>query len=233
VDARSNYPPEQPDGQWYQQDRGYPEADWERRGADPLYAEQPASYAQQPAYGDYHVPEPRAEHRYADPADLRPTDAGGATTQMPPVAPRPGEQLPPDAAPVSGPRGDDSVRHATESIDRAALRRPAAGPGPLGDGVYKSRRPGTAAGLTAVTVLFEVVALRLLWVAFFAHPVQVGGSMAAAFLALGLPMFALGMYGLLGGSAGTPGAGPRVWLRPPLVYLPVALVLFVAAGLAA
>ena len=46
-------------------------------------------------------------------------------------------------------------------------------------------------------------------------------------------MFALGLYGLLGGVAGAPGAGPRVWLKTPLVYLPVALLLFLAAGLAA
>jgi hypothetical protein len=74
--------------------------------------------------------------------------------------------------------------------------------------------------------------VRLLLLAFFGHPIQVGGSMASAFLAVGVPMFGLGLYGLLSGAAGTPGAGGRVWLRTPLVYLPVALTLFVAAGLA-
>jgi hypothetical protein len=130
--------------------------------------------------------------------------------------------------------GDDGpgVHHQTESIDRSALRRPAGGPGQLGDGVYRSRRPGTAAALIAVTVLLELVALRVLYFALFTRTTP-GGALAGSFVVLGLPMFALGLYGLLGGVAAAPGAGPRVWLKTPLVYLPVALLLFLAAGLAA
>jgi hypothetical protein len=125
------------------------------------------------------------------------------------------------------------VRHATEAFDRAALHRPAGGGGQLGEGVYRSRRPGTAAAIVVATVLFELMALRLLASAFFASTVQVGGSIASSFLVLGMPMFGFGVYGLLSGAAGAPGAGLRVWLRPPLVYLPIALALFVTAGLAA
>lgn len=295
MDSHRSYSPDEPDGQWYQQERGYPDPDWERRGADPRYApqQQPeVPYGQAPGYhdqgyGDYHVPEPRGgyqpegESRYAaltDQGDI------GQTGRMAPVGPRSGEpmapmppmpaapQLPPQLAapdqPVSAPAhsaptsglphlgadgrpfpgadgwpfpGSDGapppgegepVRHATEQLDRAALRRPSGGPGQLGDGVYRSRRPGTAAALIAVTVVLELVALRLLVAAFFGHPVQVGGSIASAFLALGVPMFGLGLYGLLGGAAATPGAGGRAWLRAPLVYLPIALTLFVAAGMA-
>jgi len=274
VDSHRSYSPDEPDGQWYQQERGYPDPDWERRGGDPRYAAQPqpeAQYGQAPGYhaqeyGDYHVPEPRGgyqpegESRYTaltDPGDI------GQTGRMAPVGPRSGETIPPmpaapqlpphlmtpdqpvsaHSAPTSSvpllgtegmpPAGDgESVRHATEQIDRAALRRPSGGPGQLGDGVYRSRRPGTAAALIAVTVVLELVALRLLVAAFFGHPVQVGGSIASAFLALGVPMFGLGLYGLLGGAAATPGAGGRAWLRAPLVYLPIALTLFVAAGMA-
>jgi hypothetical protein len=275
VDSHRSYSPDEPDGQWYQQERGYPNPDWERRGADPRYAAQPqpeAQYGQAPGYQyeDYHVPEPRGgyqpdgESRYSaltDPGDI------GQTGRMAPVGPRSGESIPPvppmpaapqlpphlmtpdqpvsapaHSAPTSSvpylgaegvPPGDgESVRHATEQIDRAALRRPSGGPGQLGDGVYRSRRPGTAAALIAVTVVLELVALRLLVAAFFGHPVQVGGSIASAFLALGVPMFGLGLYGLLGGAAATPGAGGRAWLRAPLVYLPIALTLFVAAGMA-
>jgi hypothetical protein len=125
------------------------------------------------------------------------------------------------------------VRHSAESIDRTALRRPQGGPGQLGDGVYRSRHPGMAVAIVAVTVLFELMALRLLASAFFTSKIQVGGSIASSFLVLGLPMFGFGLYGLLSGAAAAPGAGLRVWLRPPLVFLPVALVLFVTAGLAA
>jgi hypothetical protein len=289
VDSHRSYSPDEPDGQWYQRERGHPEPEWERRGVDPRYAPQPSDqpYGQAPAYGDYHVPEPRGGYppdgggypsegggyppegdgRYPAPTDLgdpraggRAADSGEPTGRMPsmsPMSPQPGPQhssgagLPPVggyAAPTSGlphvvpdgpppmggPAGDgEPARHATEQIDRAALRRPSGGPGPLGDGVYRSRRPGTVAAIATVTVIFDLLALRLLVAAFFSHPVQVGGSIAAAFVMLGLPMFGLGLYGLLGGGAAAPGAGARVWLRTPLVYLPVALTLFVAAGLAA
>jgi hypothetical protein len=156
------------------------------------------------------------------------------TTGRPPLAG--------DARPGSGRSGwgggdqaeeTQVVRHATEAIDRSALRRSAGGPGGLGDGVYRSRHPGMAVAIVVVTVLFEVMALRLLASAFLTSRVQVGGSIASSFLVLGMPMFGFGLYGLLSGAAAAPGAGLRVWLRPPLVYLPVALVLLVTAGLAA
>jgi hypothetical protein len=147
-----------------------------------------------------------------------------------------------DARPVSGGSGwsgGDSaeetqvVRRSTEAIDRAALRRPSGAPGQLGEGVYRSRRPGLAVAIVAVTVLFELMALRLLAASFLASKAQVGDSIASSFLVLGLPMFGFGLYGLLRGAAAAPGAGVQAWLRPPLVYLPVALTLFVTAGLAA
>jgi hypothetical protein len=287
VDSHRSYAPDEPDGQWYQRERGYPDLDWERRGGDPRYAQQQpeAAYGQpvyndQP-YSDYHAPEPRAGYqpegdgRYA----VR-SDGGPATGRVAPVSPRSSEPLPPmpaapqlsaqypadglpfqstptsglpylgaggpGAAPGAGAvsgagagpgtmagDGTEPVRYATEQIDRAALRRSSGEPGQLGDGVYRSRRPGTAIVLVMVTVIFELMALRLLAAALSGHPVQLGGSIASAFLALGLPMFGLGLYGLLSGAAATPGASGRVWLRTPLVYLPVALTLFLAAGLAA
>jgi hypothetical protein len=147
-----------------------------------------------------------------------------------------------DARPVSGGSawsGGDSaeetqvVRRSTEAIDRAALRRPSGAAGQFGEGVYRSRRPGLAVAIVAVTVLVELMALRLLASSFLASKVQVGDSIASSFLVLGLPMFGFGLYGLLRGAAATPGAGVQAWLRPPLVYLPVALTLFVTAGLAA
>jgi hypothetical protein len=49
---------------------------------------------------------------------------------------------------------------------------------------------------------------------------------------IALPLFAYGLYAALSGAAGAPGLGARVWARTPLAYLPVALVLFVAAALA-
>jgi hypothetical protein len=84
-----------------------------------------------------------------------------------------------------------------------------------------------------ITVLFELMALRLLASSFLTSKVQVGGSIASFFLVLGLPMFSVGLYGLLSGVAAGPGDPARLWLRQPLVYLPVALALFLVAGLAA
>jgi hypothetical protein len=156
----------------------------------------------------------------------------------PPLA---GDARPSSGGPVFGDPAEDTqvVGHATEAIDRAALRRPPSGSGQpggsgqRGDGVYRSRQPGTAVAIVVVTALFELIALRLLAVSFLTSKVQVGGSIASSFLVLGLPMFGFGLYGLLSGAAAAPGAGVRAWLRPPLVYLPVALALFVTAGLAA
>ncbi|MEV8512966.1 hypothetical protein [Dactylosporangium sp. NPDC051484] len=101
-----------------------------------------------------------------------------------------------------------------------------------GGAVYRSKRPGLAIVLVVFTILFEVPILRLFLTAMTAKEVQAGATLAGIFMLPALPMFALGLYGLIGGeAAAAPGA--RAWLRTPLVYLPVALLLFVAAGLAA
>ncbi|GAA1812701.1 hypothetical protein HC028_06200 [Planosporangium flavigriseum] len=200
------------------------------------------------------VPESYAPPAYAPEPPAAPAAAHTAPTSSLPYltgagAPQPSGYQPPagDARPVSGdPRpassgawgGDQAeetqaMRRSTEPIDRSALRRPSGGAGQLGDGVYRSQRPGMAVAIVAVTVLFELMALRLLASAFLTSNVRVGDSIASAFLVVGLPMFGVGLYGLFRGVAAAPGTGLRVWLRPPLVYLPVALTLFVTAGLAA
>jgi hypothetical protein len=258
VDPQRGRSAEDQDGRWYSGEHGYQQPDWDR-GNDPRHQQAPP----EPQYGDpagyhsdrygdpepYRVPDQRggyAPDGYAalpDPVS-GPIPVPGSVSAPPPVSglpPTHGQTetlphlgndgvLPP--LPGSDPGDNGGVRRQTESIDRSSLRRPNGGPGPLGDGVYRSRRPGTAAGLIAVTVLMELVALRVLYDAVFTH-LSAGGALGAAFAALGLPMFGFGVYGLLGGVAAAPGTGPRVWLRPPLVYLPLALILFLAAGLAA
>lgn len=113
---------------------------------------------------------------------------------------------------------------------------PSGGAGPVaaapGAGsVYRSRRKGLVAGLAAATVLTEIPVLRLLVKSIFSSVVSVAGTVSALFLLVGLPLFAMGMYGAIGGTATTQGL--RAWAKTPLVYLPIALVIFLAAGLAA
>ncbi|HLL67057.1 MAG TPA: hypothetical protein VK453_15340 [Micromonosporaceae bacterium] len=99
--------------------------------------------------------------------------------------------------------------------------------------VYRSRRSGVVGALIALTVLFELPALRAFLSSALADTVIIGDVVASTLLIIALPMLAMGLYGLITGAAAAPGQGPRVWLRTPLAYLPVALVLLVAGALAA
>jgi hypothetical protein len=156
------------------------------------------------------------------------------TNLVPQVEARPGGGGPP--------AGGDAAGFHTEAIDRAALRRPVApaspghgesgGAGLAGaDGVYRTRRPGLAAILALLTLVFEVPAVRVLLDGAVGSPVSPSAVLAGVFLVLGLPIFAAGLYGLIT-SAATLGDPARAWLRPPTGYLTIGLVLFVAAALA-
>ncbi|MEH1129105.1 hypothetical protein [Micromonospora sp. CPCC 206061] len=148
--------------------------------------------------------------------------------QAPPVAP----PMPPQAAPPQ----PEPVRFHAEPIDRASLRRPSAPIAPVGDGVYRTRRPAVGLALLALTVIFEVPALRLFLDAAIGGPVSAAALVSGLFLVIGLPLFALGLYALATGAtrlAPEAGGGAQVWLRPPVAYLPIALILLLAAALAA
>jgi hypothetical protein len=116
-------------------------------------------------------------------------------------------------------------------------------PGPIGiagqassraNNVYRARRPAVAVGLILGATAFGLLMVRALAIAAFGHPFLIGGVIASG-LALGaLPLLVLGLYGLITGAAhGAEQYGFRLWARPPVAYLTVALVLLLAAAIAA
>jgi len=235
VDPHRRYPEEysdSSDGRWYPGERGYPDQEWERRGGDPRYEDAPG-YADQ---DHYRVPEPRGatmggyDSRYGepDPLGVRPPIGPRSGEPLPPLPGTPGGLGGPPAAPPPPPVSGAPSMGVTGELPAAKPSR-AAGPQPS---VYHSRRPALIAVLAVMVVVFEVPALRLFLVSF--GKVLASGLVASSFMIMGLPMFALGLYALLTGAAVTPDQTPvRAWLRAPLAYLPVGLVLLVAAALAA
>jgi hypothetical protein len=96
------------------------------------------------------------------------------------------------------------------------------------DSVYRTRRPVSAIVIAIVTFVLLVPAVLLLVRATFVDDPTARGIVPAVLLTLGLPLTGVGLYALAGGGP----AGRDVWLRPPVAYLPVGLLLLLAAGLA-
>lgn len=135
--------------------------------------------------------------------------------------------------PVRGPEYP-AVRPTSSSAPEASYQQPTTvvppvAPPPAEKRVYRSRRPVTALVLAAVTGVLLIPTLMLLGEATFgAGDPAAAAVVPAVLLTLGLPLTGYGLYAL---AAGGP-VGREVWLRPPLAYLPVGLVLLLAAGVA-
>lgn len=99
--------------------------------------------------------------------------------------------------------------------------------------IYRPRRPGVAVLLALAGVVVEALLVRVLLSGEFASTVSGRGVLGGLFAMAGVPMVVFGLYGLATGAAtaGGPQVG-RAWLRSPLAYLPIGLLLIIAAGLA-
>ena len=126
--------------------------------------------------------------------------------------------------------GDPSpmLREATSVVDSAAVRRSIAET----DGLYRSKKPIFMAVYAALAVLGELLMIRPFLAGAF--KIDAAPILASLLAMVAFPLLAIGLYGLSTGAAtAVQFLGPRVWLRTPLVYLPIALGLLIAAGTAA
>jgi hypothetical protein len=151
---------------------------------------------------------------------------------------RPGEGGAGPAMPGSPASMTPSV-NPTSTVYQAGSSSTQALPASLSGGApreaYRSRRSGIAVVIGLVAAIAEVlILLRVLANSMTAHPVNTSGVLAGVFAMCGIPLIAVGLYGLATGAAiaSGPNVG-RAWLRTPLAYLPIGLVLIFAAGLAA
>jgi hypothetical protein len=95
--------------------------------------------------------------------------------------------------------------------------------------MFRTRRPVSALAVLAVTGVLMVPAIMLLINATFAGPMVAGAVVPAVLLVLGLPLTGGGLYALAGDAPAT----RHDWLRAPHVYLPIGLLVLLAAGLGA
>ncbi|MET8148136.1 hypothetical protein ACIBSW_01500 [Actinoplanes sp. NPDC049668] len=221
---------EEPEPSWYTGQR--PPGAAEASAYDSGVYERPSSA--------YRLPEQRPADPYygaADPAttgshSLSPAESG--SIRLPVRGPeyptvRPGGATEPPAATTYG------AGAVPESPPAAAYNEPtsmvpmAGGPGrpAPAESVYGGRRPVSALVLAVVVAVLSVPAVMLLMRATFADEPTARGIVPAVLLTLGLPLTGIGLYALAGGRT----AGRDAWLRPPLAYLPIGLVLLIAAGL--
>lgn len=158
-----------------------------------------------------------------------------------PPAPRPsgtGDPVSPGPAAWGSPSpGHAAPGHAAAS-GAGGPASPSGGPAHSATGaepggsVYRTRRAGLAALLAGGAIFAELLLVRVLLVAEFGSQAAPGAVLAGLFALAGVPLVALGLHALCTG-AGSAGPAPgRLWLRVPLAYLPVGLVLLVAAALA-
>lgn len=128
----------------------------------------------------------------------------------------------------------DPAVHRDPTMTRETARAMGRAAGPAPANMRRERRPGAGAAIGVTAAVVAIPVLRVLLSGAFGPSPSAGAVISSVLVLLGLPLGAIGLYALATSAtriAGVP--TPHAWLRPPLAYLTVALVLFAAAGLAA
>jgi hypothetical protein len=183
--------------------------------------------------GAFRLPDQRSAETYAPPYGAPdPVTTSGSHALPPPEVT--GARIPVRGPeyPTVRPTAPSSGIPASPETDPAT--EPTGAVPPLGErprfpeeSVYRTRRPVSAVLIAIVTIILLVpVVLLLIQVTFVDDP-SVRGVVPSVLLTLGLLLTGGGLYSL---AAGGP-VGRDVWLRPPVAYLPVGLLLLLAAGL--
>jgi hypothetical protein len=152
--------------------------------------------------------------------------AGTPPGMVGPIGQWAGEPRPP--VPTDVPQRG-TMQHRDPTITRETqhtIGRP-----PVSKSTRTPRRPAAGA---VIAIGVVGAALPILWILLdgLSGPTRSASGVISALL--GLPLGGLGLHGLASGAPRAADAPAReAWLRPPVAYLTVGLILFVAAGLAA
>jgi hypothetical protein len=201
----------------------------------------PEQRADDPGYAPYGTPDPLSTSGgYA----FAPQDSGSGRIpvrgpEYPTIRPSGATSLAdappagsvPSAAPPPGTYGSSVPSSAIPAAAEPTGAVPplASRSGVAPEPVYRARRPVSAMVIAVVSALLMVPVILLLVQVTFVDDPSVRGIVPAVMLAMGLPLTGIGLYALA--ARGGP-IGRDSWLRPPVAYLPVGLLLLLAAGLA-
>jgi hypothetical protein len=229
VDGHRRYA-EEPDPSWYTGQRP-PDAATANAYDSGVY-ERPSSA--------YRLPEQRPADPYYGSSD--PTTTGShamsssdtGSIRIPVRGPeypavRPSGATPTPEPPAATTYGSGAPEASPAYNEPTSMVPMAAGPGrlPQAESVYGGRRPVSAMVFAVVVAVLAIPAVMLLVRVTFVDEPSARGVVPAVLLTLGLPLTGLGLHAVAGGGA----SGRDAWLRAPAVYLPVGLVLLLAAGL--
>lgn len=190
--------------------------------------------------GEAQYPDPSAYPRHETPADsaYRSQDTRGGVRAPAGVPPQRGGQGPWTSEHALPGQHEMAVRDPTHHRDVTSTGEVSRVTGrAAGSFVHPEssrRRPVAGVLIWLVTAALALPVLRVLIDSAVRSPLSASGVVSSVLLLLGLPIGAIGLHGLASGATrSTRLADYAAWLRPPVTYVPIALLLFIAAGLAA